>query len=275
MDLPSWITSAIKEEVGDSKIKPEYTFKRKHNELFVGIVWKFDAQVVSHETHAKQRSIPKFSPDKKSDVSVCNVNTLSSDNASAEKKHKSPCRIRRNKRKLVELKRKIAARKLAAKPPVPTDNRPDGTSCTVAGSPVAVMKNPSIVSKGAGINPSAKNAAEDMPSELSVMSANDLNDNALRALIKLRDTAKKVMTRKEPYRQKLRLPKIHPAMPSIRHVMGHAYGCEKCQRDASDIDVNVYLCKQCSRRGKYRHICLECFEISDHTECSLTLIDFG
>ena len=57
--------------------------------------------------------------------------------------------------------------------------------------------------------------------------------------------------------------------------MCHAYGGEKCNRAAIDIDDKVYICKQCSRPGKDIHICLECFESSDHTECSLTLIDFG
>ena len=154
MDVPSWLESAIKEAVGDNKIKPDIIFKRKQNELFVGYVWKIDdvtnvkcAQSVSNET--QQCMIPKFSPDsaKNSEVSVSPVNKLSS-TASAQngKKHKSPCRMRRNRRKLAELKRKIAERKsraraLAGEPPGTTN------STIVAGSPVAVEKTPAVLNK--------------------------------------------------------------------------------------------------------------------------------
>ena len=159
MDIPSWLKSAIKEELGDCKIKPGITFKRKHNELFVGFIWKIDdvtddsAQSVSNET--EQCLIPKFSTAKNSDVSVSPVNILSatgSASAQTEKKHKSPCRMRRNRRKLAELKRKIAERKsraraLAGNPPG-TTNRNDSTA--VAGSPVAVLEKPPAVLKSAG-----------------------------------------------------------------------------------------------------------------------------
>ena len=73
-----------------------------------------------------------------------------------------------------------------------------------------------------------------------------------------------------------RLPRIHSALSSIQHVMDHVYGCEKCQRGASDIEEKMYLCKFCSRRSlNDRHICLQCYENSDHIDCALTLIDCG
>ena len=84
MDVPSWLESAIKEEVGDCKIKPVITFKRKQNELFVGYVWKIDDVTNAKCTHnvsneTQQCMIPKFSPDsdKNSDVSVSTVKNLS------------------------------------------------------------------------------------------------------------------------------------------------------------------------------------------------------
>ena len=155
MDVPSWLESAIKQELGDNKIDPNITFKKKKNELFVGYVWRFDDVTetcvtdVSNET--EQCSIPKFSTEKNSDVSVSPVNNLSATGSASDqtvKKHKSPCRMRRNRRKLAELKRKIAERKsraraLAGEPPVSTD------STIVAGSPVAVNKTPAVL-KNAG-----------------------------------------------------------------------------------------------------------------------------
>ena len=51
MDVPSWLESAIQEEVGDYKIKPVITFKRKQNELFVGYVWKIDDVTNAKCTH--------------------------------------------------------------------------------------------------------------------------------------------------------------------------------------------------------------------------------
>lgn len=78
-----------------------------------------------------------------------------------------------------------------------------------------------------------------------------------------------------PIKMKTPLKKlIHPVHPAVKRVVGHAYPCEKCQKDASDIDMDVYLCKHCSRGGKDRHVCSECFESSDHRDCYLTLIDF-
>ena len=159
MDVPSWLESAIKEEVGDCKIKPVITFKRKQNELFVGYVWKIDDVTNAKFTHnvsneTQQCMIPKFSPDsdKNSDVSVSTVNNLST-TASAQngKKHKSPCRMRRNRRKLAELKRKIAERKsharaLAGEPPGTTN------STIVAGSPVAVEKTPAVLKNAGAIS---------------------------------------------------------------------------------------------------------------------------
>ena len=185
MELPSALLKAIEEEVGDSQIKPEYSLKRKHNELFVAIVWKFDAQGVSNEMRAMERSVPKFSPDKKSDDNVSNVTILSTANASAKKKHKSPCRIRRNKRKLAVLKRKIAERKaLAATPPDSTGI----SSCTVAGPPVAVLDPaipvPSSVSTCAGIKPSTHVAAENMPSGTEVVKPELLNRKSQRIIEK-------------------------------------------------------------------------------------------
>ena len=154
MDVPSWLESAIKQELGDNKIDPNITFKKKKNELFVGYVWRFDDVTetcvtdVSNET--EQCSIPKFSTEKNSDVSVSPVNNLSATGSASDqtvKKHKSPCRMRRNRRKLAELKRKIAERKsraraLAGDPPE-LSNKND--SKTVAGSPVAALEKSSPV----------------------------------------------------------------------------------------------------------------------------------
>ena len=161
MDVPSWLESAIKQELGDNKIDPNITFKKKKNELFVGYVWRFDDVTdVSNET--EQCSIPKFSTEKNSDVSVSPVNNLSATGSASDqtgKKHKSPCRKRRNRRKLAELKRKIAERKsraraLAGDPPE-LSNKNDST--TVAGSPVAALEKSSpVVLKSAGAAPGSE-----------------------------------------------------------------------------------------------------------------------
>ena len=153
MDVPSWLESAIKQELGDNKIDPNITFKKKKNELFVGYVWRFDDVTdVSNET--EQCSIPKFSTEKNSDVSVSPVNNLSATGSASDqtvKKHKSPCRMRRNRRKLAELKRKIAERKSHAR--ALTDEPPGTTNSTiVAGSPVAVEKTPAVLKNAGAIS---------------------------------------------------------------------------------------------------------------------------
>ena len=171
-------------------------------------------------------------------------------------------------------KRKIKARKLAAKPPVSTENR-QSESSTVAGSlPVAVTKESLTVSEGAGIKPSACVDSGNVSSNISELSnVKQCVVNKRKGVI-LRPKQRVASSQKEPPCQKL--PRIHPALSSIRRVIGHAYACEKCKRDAAHIDVKMYLCKLCSRRSlNDRHICLQCYENSDHINCALTLIDCG
>jgi len=121
------------------------------------------------------------------------VTILSTANASAKKKHKSPCRIRRNK-KLDVLKRKIAERKaLAAKPPESTGI----SSYTVAGPQVTVLDSavPSIVSTCAGIKPSAHVADENMPpSELPTNHADHAPNVKESALTKLQNLSRSPRT---------------------------------------------------------------------------------
>ena len=269
----------------DCQIKPDITFRKKNGEVFVGFSRKLD-QGVSNKTHTvKKCLIPKNSPsDKNSDESVADTSVVSTDNHGSAKKHKTPCRIRRNKRKLAELKRKIEARKLAAKPPVSTENR-QSDSFTVAGSPVAVSKEfltaPTVTeSKGAGIKPSTHVDDGKVSSNISELSNVKQVPSTPSRKLYVNNSPVVNKPKKTIFNSGVdscqRLPRLLPVLPSIRRVMGHAYQCEKCFRDASDIEEKMYLCKPCSRRSlNDRHICLQCYENSDLIDCALTLIDCG